>query len=145
MEHRSHIDFQVPFFDVDSMQIAWHGHYAKYFEMARCALLEELGHDYDAMRESGFSWPVVDLRVRYMRSLTFKQRVRVTAVLKRWDTQLRIAYRVRDVDSGASLARGATLQVPVDIATGERYDATPEAVRVALARFAESCSVESPQ
>nr|WP_084188417.1 acyl-CoA thioesterase [Salinisphaera hydrothermalis] len=119
------------------MHIAWHGHYAKYFELARCQLLEELGHDYDAMAASGFSWPIVDLRVRYMRSLTFKQWVRVTATLKRWDQQLRIAYRVRDRDSGASLARGSTLQVPVEIESGQRYPDTPDAVRAALARFAQ--------
>ena len=31
----------VPFHDIDSIGIAWHGHYAKYFEIARCALLDE--------------------------------------------------------------------------------------------------------
>lgn len=136
IEHRSQIEFQVPFFDVDSMQIAWHGHYAKYFELARCQLLHELGHDYDAMAASGFSWPVVDLRVRYMRSLRFKQWVCVTATLKRWDEQLRIAYRVRDREAGTSLARGATLQVAVDSESGARCNKTPDAVRRALARFA---------
>ena len=25
---------EVPFFDVDSMRIVWHGHYLKYFEIA---------------------------------------------------------------------------------------------------------------
>lgn len=137
IEHRTQIEFQVPFFDVDSMQIAWHGHYAKYFELARCQLLDELGHDYDAMAASGFSWPIVDLRIRYMRSLRFKQWVSVTATLKRWDAQLRIAYRVRDVEAGTSLARGSTLQVPVELESGERYADTPQAVQQALARFAE--------
>lgn len=32
--HNTLID--VPFFDVDSMNIAWHGHYVKYLEIARC-------------------------------------------------------------------------------------------------------------
>lgn len=145
IEHRSQIEFQVPFFDVDSMHIAWHGHYAKYFELARCQLLDELGHDYDAMAASGFSWPIVDLRVRYMRSLTFKQWVRVTATLKQWDQQLRIAYRVRDRDSGTSLARGSTLQVPVEIASGQRYPGTPDAVREALTQFAERSKAEPHQ
>lgn len=145
IEYRSQIEFQVPFFDVDSMQIAWHGHYAKYFELARCQLLEDLGHDYDAMAASGFSWPIVDLHVRYMRSLTFKQWIQVTATLKQWDQQLRIAYRVRDRDSGASLARGSTLQVPVEIASGQRCAEMPEAVRAALAQWAERSKPEPDQ
>ena len=30
----------VPFFDVDTMNVVWHGHYIKYLEVARCALLD---------------------------------------------------------------------------------------------------------
>ena len=30
-------DVTVPFFDVDSMNVVWHGHYVKYLEIARCA------------------------------------------------------------------------------------------------------------
>lgn len=126
------INLQVPFFDVDSMCIAWHGHYAKYFEVARCELLSQIGHDYNAMFASGYSWPVVDMRIRYMRPLRFNQHVRVTATLKRWDHQLRISYRVRDCDSDGLLARGHTLQAPVDVKTGQMSYNQPEAVSVAL-------------
>ncbi len=128
------IDVQVPFFDVDSMRIAWHGHYAKYFELARCDLLEHIGHGYDAMFASGTAWPIVDMRIRYMRPLRFNQRVRVAATLKHWHHQLRISYRIRDSASGAGLARGYTLQAPVDMATGEMLSAQPAAVAEALAR-----------
>ena len=57
----------MPFHDVDSIGVAWHGHYAKYFEIARCALLDSFGYGYNAMRESGFSWPVIDMRIRYVK------------------------------------------------------------------------------
>jgi acyl-CoA thioester hydrolase len=30
----------VPFFDIDTMNVVWHGHYVKYLEVARCALLD---------------------------------------------------------------------------------------------------------
>ena len=33
---------EVPFHDVDVMRVAWHGHYVKYFEIARCALLDKI-------------------------------------------------------------------------------------------------------
>lgn len=131
---RATIDLQVPFFDVDSMGIVWHGHYAKYFELARCELLAQIGHDYHAMFDSGYAWPVVDMRVRYMRPLRHDQRVRVTATLQRWDHQLKIAYRIRDREQGASLARGTTLQAPVDLASGEMLHGQPAAVTAALAR-----------
>lgn len=125
-------EIQVPFFEIDSMRMAWHGHYAKYFEIARCALLERIGHDYDAMFACGCMWPIVDMRIRYMRPLRFNQHACVTATLKRWDHQLSIAYRVYDRDSGSRLTRGYTLQAPVDLASGEMFWQQPEAVRLAL-------------
>lgn len=129
----AHIDFRVPFFDVDSMHIVWHGHYAKYFELARCALLDRIGHGYDAMFASGYSWPIVDMRIRYLRPMHFNQPVRATAELKRWDHQLRISYRLRDAGRGGLLARGHTLQAPVDMTTGEMFWGQPEVVARALA------------
>lgn len=128
----AHLDLRIPFYEVDSMRMAWHGHFAKYFEQARCRLLEEIGHDYGAMFESGYAWPIVDLRVRYMRPLRFNQWVRVTATLKRWDSQLRIGYRIRDRETGGILVRGYTLQVPVDINTGTLCTEQPPEVRAAL-------------
>jgi len=32
------VELTVEFFDVDSMQVVWHGNYLKYMERARCAL-----------------------------------------------------------------------------------------------------------
>ena len=57
------VEFQIEFYDVDSMQIAWHGNYVKYMEVARCALLSKIGYDYNEMRRSGYIWPVVDLHI----------------------------------------------------------------------------------
>ena len=34
------VDITVEFFDVDSLQVVWHGNYLKYMERARCALLD---------------------------------------------------------------------------------------------------------
>ena len=34
---QAEIELLVPFFDVDMMEVVWHGHYVKYFEEARCS------------------------------------------------------------------------------------------------------------
>ena len=75
------VEIEVPFFDVDSMDVVWHGHYVKYFEEARCALLDKLGHNYRQMRDAGYAWPVIDLQLRYIRGAQFGQRIRVRADL----------------------------------------------------------------
>ena len=76
------IEFSVEFYDVDSMNIVWHGNYIKYFEKARCALLEKIGYGYPQMSASGYAFPVTDIRAKYIKPLVFQQKVRATATLE---------------------------------------------------------------
>lgn len=119
------IDLQVPFHDVDMMNIAWHGHYVKYFEIARCALFDQLEYNYTQMRDSGFSWPIIELQVRYAKPLRFGQWVRVNAEIIEYEHRLKIRYRVVDRDSGTRLTKGFTTQVAVDMRNEEMQFASP--------------------
>jgi acyl-CoA thioester hydrolase len=33
--HKTRVELDVPFHDVDLQRVVWHGHYYKYFEVAR--------------------------------------------------------------------------------------------------------------
>jgi acyl-CoA thioester hydrolase len=116
----------VPFFDVDSLNIVWHGHYVKYLEVARCALLDKLGHDYNQMRDSGYAWPVIDLQLRYVRGAVFGQRLNVRASLVEWENRLKIDYLITDVVTGERMTRASTTQVAVEIASREMQLASPK-------------------
>lgn len=120
------VDLEVPFHDVDSMAVTWHGHYAKYFEIARCALLRCFDYDYPQMHASGYLWPVVELQVKYVRPARYGQRIRVLASLVEYENRLKIAYRITDPDSGDVLTKGYTIQVAVDAATGELQFVSPD-------------------
>lgn len=119
------VEIDVPFFDVDLMEIVWHGHYVKYFEVARCVLLDKIDYNYMRMRESGYTWPVIDLRIRYARPATFGQKLIVQADLIEWENRLKINYLIVDKTSGTRLTRGYTHQVAVDIANGEMCYESP--------------------
>jgi acyl-CoA thioester hydrolase len=119
------VTLQVPFHDVDMMGVVWHGHYARYFEMARSALLRGFDYDYRQMKASGYAWPVIDLRVRYAQPLTFEQRVVVRARLTEYEYRLKIDYDIRDEATGESLTRGHTIQVALDMSAGEMCLASP--------------------
>ena len=110
---------KVAFHDVDSMNIVWHGRYVKYFELARCELLESFNYDYVAMRDSGYAWPVVDMRIKYVKPLRFNQKVEVRCWVKEWEYRLKIEYLVLDAESGEKLTKGYTIQVAVDMQTQE--------------------------
>lgn len=106
------IDIRVPFFDVDAGGVAWHGHYFKYFELARCELLENIGYSYERMMETGLLWPIADTMVRYVHPLTLNGAASVTACLREWEFRLVIDYKVENKD-GKILTKARTVQVPV--------------------------------
>ncbi|MNI66033.1 MULTISPECIES: thioesterase family protein [unclassified Pseudomonas] len=132
-----HADTQilVPFFDVDSMHVVWHGHYVKYLEMARCALLDRLGHNYNAMHSSGYAWPVIDLQLRYVRGAVFGQTLNVRASLVEWENRLKINYLISDLASGERLTRASSVQVAVHIASREMQLASPKVLIDAVERM----------
>ncbi len=117
--------FTPAFHDLDPMVVVWHGHYLKYFELARCALLQRFDYDYVQMKESGYAWPVVDLRVKYVRSAYFQQALVVRAEIVEWENRLKIDYQVRDAVTGQVLTRGYTIQVAVNAGTGEMSYVSP--------------------
>lgn len=124
-----HVDtaLTVPFFDVDSMHVVWHGHYVKYLEIARCALLDHIGYGYRAMQEAGYQWPVIDLQLRYAHAVRFGQRLNLRADLVEWENRLKIHYLISDAESGARLTRASTVQVAVSLADGAMQLVSPAA------------------
>ncbi|MEO8466769.1 MAG: acyl-CoA thioesterase [Gammaproteobacteria bacterium] len=119
------VEVEVPFQDADPMGVTWHGNYFRYIEVARSALLDRLGYNYRQMVASGFLWPVVDARIKYVRPTTFGQRVRVTATLAEYENRLKIAYTITDVASGDVVTEATTTQAAVHGATGEMLFVCP--------------------
>ncbi|MDR3324344.1 MAG: acyl-CoA thioesterase [Zoogloeaceae bacterium] len=122
---RAAVALQVPFHDLDPLEICWHGHYVRYFELARTALLQTFDYDYPQMRASGYAWPVIELFIRYAQPLRYQQQIEVEAALVEWENRLKIAYLIRDIDSGRRLTRGHTVQVAVNMVTKEMCLASP--------------------
>lgn len=122
------IELTVPFFDVDSMEVVWHGHYVKYLEIARCALLDRVGHTYAQMKASGYVWPVIDLQLRYVQAARFGQQLRVRADLVEWRNRLKIHYLISDAQTGERLTRASTVQVAVSLADGMLQLVSPQAM-----------------
>ena len=135
------IEVAVPFHDVDLPGIMWHGHYLKYLENARWALMDRLGFGLEAMLSSGYGWPIVDLQVKYLRTSKYAQRLRVRASMIDWENHLTINYLLTESDSGQRVARAQTKQVAVEASTGLMQFTTPpvlvERVLAALERAAQ--------
>ncbi|ORF01129.1 4-hydroxybenzoyl-CoA thioesterase [Snodgrassella alvi] len=123
---RHSVIIEVPFFDVDSMDIVWHGHYVKYLEVARCAFLSAIGYDYNVMKANGYGWPIVQLNLKYVRPAVFGQKIRVEVVLKEYESCLKFDYVISDIISGKKLTKASSMQVAVCMQTRETQFQTPE-------------------
>jgi acyl-CoA thioester hydrolase len=117
---RIHVETEaeVAFHDVDLARVTWHGHYLKYLENARWALMERLGYPLETMLAAAEGWPIVDLQLRFIRATHYRDRLRVRASLVEWQNRLVINYLVTDGASGERVARAQTTQVAVDMRSG---------------------------
>lgn len=104
---------EVAFADVDLAQVVWHGHYLRYLENARWALMNALEFRLQDMIDSGFLWPIVDLQVKYVRAARFGDRLVARASLVEWRQRLAINYLITDSADGGRVARARTVQVAV--------------------------------
>jgi acyl-CoA thioester hydrolase len=119
------IEVVPAFYDIDPMEIVWHGHYVKYLEVARSALLAKFEYDYPRMRDSGYAWPIVDMRLKYVRPAQLGQRLTVRAEIVEWENRLRMQYLIRDAATRAKLTQASTIQVAVDLKTREMLYVCP--------------------
>ena len=120
------VEIDVLFHDADPMGVTWHGNYFRYLESARAALLGKIGYSYPQMLESGFFWPVVEARIKYLRPTSFGQRLAVRATLEEYENRLKIAYVIRASESGERVTTASTTQVAVDKERGEMCFTSPQ-------------------
>ena len=90
------VETRVRFAETDAMGVTHHANYLAWFEMARVALLDELGCPYRALEAEGFLLPVLEAGLTYHRPTRFDDRVRVTVTLaEKPGARFRLAYQVR--------------------------------------------------
>ncbi|WP_072593854.1 acyl-CoA thioesterase [Campylobacter concisus] len=131
----SHVStFKVAFFDVDSMEVMWHGNYVKYLEMARCELLDKLGYNYIAMKKDGYAFPIVKLDVKYVRPAFFNDVIKVTTTLGECETFLKFHYLIEN-ERGEKLSEANTAQAVIDMKSLQTYFEMPEALKKAIEAY----------
>lgn len=118
-------EVQVQFYDLDPMNVSWHGNYVKYMETARCALLEKIDYDYGQMEKDGFVWPIVHLEIKYIRPLRFMQKVRIETTLVEYQICMKIRYKFIDAETGKVVSKAETTQMAVDLKTRESLIGSP--------------------
>ena len=127
------VTLKVPFFDLDPMQIVWHGNYLKYFDIARSELFDHLGVDLFAFHDrTGTIFPIVRTAVKHVRPLKRGDEFVCRATVKDARAKIVVDFELRLVKDGSVCARGSTEQVAVREPEMEMAFMIPEEIRRAL-------------
>lgn len=123
----SSVEFEVPFHDVDALQVVWFGNYYKYLDVARTELFRNVKLDSGDFAALGCGLFVIESACRYVSPLRYGDRVRVTAWLTDVRYRLAVSYEIENLSAGRRAARGQTVLVTTTLA-GEMNLRTPRAV-----------------
>ena len=123
------------FYDLDPMNIVWHGNYPKYLELGRVAVMKKIGYNYEEMIESGYAWPFIEMRMRYARPMKLDHPVKITAGIVEWENALRITYSIVEIATGERVMRASSSQVAVTIGTTDMLWVAPPILREKLAPY----------
>ena len=109
-------EFSIRFSEVDSMNVAWHGSYALYFEDAREAFGEKYNLDYLTIYHNGYYAPLVELDFKFKRPMVYgmKPVVKITYVPTD-SAKIVFEYEIRNTEDDTLIATGRSVQVFMDL------------------------------
>jgi acyl-CoA thioester hydrolase len=108
----SRIEVKVRFSEVDSIRVVWHGSYVKYMEDGREDFGEKYGIEYLKIFDNGYTAPVVDMRLRYMQSVTVGDTVVVeTRYVPTLSAKMIFEYNIFRKSDNALVLTATTTQV----------------------------------
>jgi acyl-CoA thioester hydrolase len=127
------VTLKVPYYDVDLMQVVWHGNYLKYFEVGRQALFRKYGVDLQRyMEDTRYVFPIVRSTIKHIWPLRFDDEFTCTVVLKEVRVRIVLNYEIKLNSNGRLCAKGWTEQVAVLLPVMEMVFQIPEAIQKAF-------------
>ncbi len=124
------VEISVPFFDLDPMQIVWHGNYLNYFELARAGLFEHYGVDlYSYYNRERIIFPIIRTSTKHILPLKHRDRVICKATLVDVNIKLVVDFEIRKAADGSVCTRGRTEQVAVKTPEMETLFSIPQDIR----------------
>jgi acyl-CoA thioester hydrolase len=123
----------VPFYDLDPVQIVWHGNYFNYFEDARWALLDHHGVDlYAYYEKTKIIFPIIRTSTKHIFPLRHRNEFICKATIIEARFKLVVDFEIRLAADGTICARGRTEQVAVKTPEMEILLRIPDEIRTAL-------------
>ena len=105
--------FRAEFYDVDSMNVVWHGNYVRYLEFGRCRFLDAANFNYTAMKNAGFALPIVKMNLKYIRPIFFNDECEISVILQDFEGFLKFDYEL--FARGKLACKASTAQMAVNL------------------------------
>ena len=121
----SNTEIKIPFFDLDPMNVVWHGNYIKYMEIARCDLFSKIGYTYADMLKDNLIYPVVKMETKFIQPMTFEQEIIIKTELLETEPALIIKYAFFDKVTNKKLFSAKTMQMACNSITHESQYQAP--------------------
>lgn len=99
----------VEFYDCDPMGVVWHGNYLRYLEKARGEFLDFIGYSYYSIDADGYFFPIVEERMKYLKSLRLGDSFIINLHLDEYENRLVHSFEI--VLNGEICVKGRTVQV----------------------------------
>ena len=124
---------RVSFYDVDPMQIVWHGNYFNYFENARVALFAQGGIDlFEFYTRTQCLFPITKTSTKHIYPLRYGDEFICKASVVEGRTKIVIDFEIRLKNNEKLCTRGRTEQIAVKAPEMEIMFTVPDEIRKAL-------------
>jgi acyl-CoA thioester hydrolase len=121
---------RVPFYDLDPIQVVWHGNYFNYFEDARVALFARNGIDlFDVYKKTSIIFPIIKTSTKHISPLRYNDEFICKATMIDARFKLVVDFELRLAAGGMVCTRGRTEQVAVRAPEMEILFSIPEEIR----------------
>lgn len=116
--------------------IVWHGAYVTWMEEARVECLQSIGINFTELVRLGCDLPVVELSIRYHRSLKMGQGAVVkTRMMEMKGVRIDWAYQIQNLETNELCVSALVTLVAIDRDNGKILRRLPPAVQEALVKL----------
>lgn len=95
--------------DTDRSRVVYHSNYLRYFELGRATLMRDADYPYFDIEESGFVYPIIDLRIQFYRPLYYDDLMFIHTRPKELErVKLKFDYLITLSETGELVCTGYT-------------------------------------
>ena len=98
---------KINYYETDKMGIVHHSNYIRFFEEARCDLLDVYGLPYDVMEDKGIMSPVLGVSCKYKQHVTYGDTIQIHAFIKEFTgVKFTVAYEIYNKETSKLCVTG---------------------------------------